>query len=346
MKLKKLLRSSKTQIGAIALMILFSFSSLITIGNAQIYYLEIKVSTTRLTADSINNVTLTVINDFETIYDLYVGISFPESSQDTSSPNIIGIPSWKFGKVVKGNAIRLSTAIFVPEDAAGNVYTANIDLTYKRLGYTSSTTETHTVGFYAQGWIDIVFYELEADPNPVEPGKPISFSANILNKGNIPARFTNVSLVESDILILQAESYSYLGEMDPNSPAPVSLDALVKAKTKEGNYAVEMVVSYEDNNRTLQTVSRQIQFNVVEIREEAPPQGPLEGILGTFRRILSLGAPQQPSMQPSESAGVPRSFPMFLLLPIIIVLIVIIGVVVYVRRRRSKKDEFEDEFEE
>ncbi|WP_455276246.1 hypothetical protein [[Eubacterium] cellulosolvens] len=340
-----MLKSNFIQFSLIALIVIVEFSSIFAIGNSDMNYLEIEVSTTYLEAGSNNNVTFIVFNDFEQIYDLQVIISFTESTQDSSSPNIIGIPSWKFEKVAIGDRVELSTVIFVPEDAASKVYTADIELTYKRLGYTSSSTETHTVGFYAQGKIDMIFYEKEIDPNPVKPGESISFSANILNKGTIPAMYTNASLAENDVLMLPIDSYSYLGQVDPNSPAPISLDALVKSKSEEGYYTAEMMVTYEDDNKTLHTINQQFMFEIIESEKEVTPQGPLGGILRAFEGILF---PQQPRSMPSQSSqntlqGPPTPLP---IIPVFIVLIVIIGIVIFVRRRRSKKYEFEDESEE
>lgn len=333
------------QFGLTVLIVITTFSSIVTIGNADINYLEIEVSTTSLEAGSNNNVTFSIFNDFEPIYDLYVGISFPESTQDSYSPNIIGIPNWKFDKVAEGNRVELSTVIFVPEDAASNVYTADIELTYKRLGYTSSSTETHAAGFYVQGKIDIIFYEKEVDPNTIKPGESISFSANIVNKGTIPAMYTNASLAENDVLILPVDSYSYLGQVDPNSPAPISLDALVRFNSEEGYYTAEMIVSYEGDNRTLHTITQQFMFKVIESEKEVAPQGPLGGILRVFESILF---PQQSrSMPPQSSQGsFQRATPSLPIIPVFIVLVVIVSIVIFVLRRRSKKYGFEDESEE
>lgn len=313
------------------------YFSFISIGNAQITYLEIEVSTTSLTADQNNMVTITVYNNFEPIYELCVSISFPTSSQDSASPTIIGESSCKFDKLAEGDSREFPVIIFVPEEGEGNAYTLNIDLTYKRLGYISSITEYHTVGFYVheeEATIDLIFYEVDVEPDPAHPGASISFTANLLNKGNSPAMYTNISLVENDVLLLPLESYSYLGQVDPNSPASFDLEASIKTKTKEGRYVAEILVNYEDEDNVPYTVSSQIPFTVVELEEEVS-QGPLDNLLGPIGNLLF------PSSLGSSQSGLFQG-----LIPILIIVVIIMGVVVLVRRRRSKKNEFEEAFEE
>lgn len=335
-KLKKLLKN-EIQI-SIVLLVLLSFSSTITIGNTQITNLEIEVSTTLLFAESNNNITLTVYNDFEPIYELCVSYSFSSSDQDTS-PNIIGADSCKFDKITEGDSVEFPIIIFVPEEAAGNSYTLDIVLTYKRLGYISSITEGYAIGFNVQEkeeWIELVFYEL-VEPDPARPGASIFFSANILNKGNIPAMYANISLLENDMLINQLESSTYLGQIDPNSPAAFDLEASVKPGSKQGSYTAEIRVSYEDEDNVPYTVTHQIRFSVIELEEERAPQGPLESILGPIRNIFFQ------SSSPGSNHG---ASPILSVIPLFILVVVIISIIVFVRRRRSKKNEFEEAIEE
>ncbi len=339
-KLKKLLKNN-IQI-SILMILLFSLST-VTIGNTQAADLEIEVSTTLLIPEINNNIILTLYNNFEPIYELCVSSSFPTSTQDSSFPTIIGTHSCTFDKLSEGDSVEVPITIFVPEDAAGNAYSLDIVLTYKRLGYLSSFTETYTIGFNVQEkeeWIDLILYDFEVDPDPAQPGASITFSANILNKGNIPSMYTNVSLIKNDILILLPESYSYLGQIDPNSPATFDLEASVKAQTREGRYIVEILVSFEDEDTVPFTVTRQISFNVLELKEERAPPGPLESILGPIRNLLF---PQQPQGSPTQP---PQGLPILSFIPLIILMVIIIGVVMLVRRRRSRKNEFEEAFEE
>ncbi|MBS7658606.1 MAG: hypothetical protein QXL69_03815 [Candidatus Bathyarchaeia archaeon] len=264
--MKKLLNHfNKKSLEALILLIPLIFISYYTItpSYAQITYLKVEASTTLLKAGFINNVTLTIFNDFETIYELYASLSF----QTFNAPTVLGASSWKLGKLMKGNQAEIKVAIFAPDSIAGNAYTANLVLTYKRLGYISSYTEVHTLGFYVKGWIEITLYDLMVDPNPAYPGNTISFTASILNKGNIPASFTNVSLLKNDVLILTFESFNYLGEIDSASSTPFTLEAIVNPEAYEGNYTATIIVSYEDKEHNIHTINYQIPFSVIKPSE-------------------------------------------------------------------------------
>ncbi len=89
--------------------------------------------------------------------------------------------------------------------------------------------------------------------------------------------------------------------------------------TSEGNYSAVILVSYEDNNNVVNTVTRQVQYNVFELKVEQTPQGPLENIMGYITNYRS---------------------PQFILI-LIIILVIIISISILVRKRRSKLEEFE-----
>lgn len=306
------------------LIALTSISQLAGGGHGQIAHLKVESSETSLKAGFDNNVTVTVYNDFEPIYELDVTVSFPASMQVPSSPKIIGLSHWKFNKLNKGDQVKLSITIFVPDEAAGNAYTASLILTYRRLGYISPYTETHTLGFYAKGWIKIIIYDLSVDPSPSYPGEPISFTASLLNRGNIPAMFTNVTLMEDSTLIRKPESFSYLGQVDPNSPAPFTLEALVRPGLEEGNYTAAIKVSYEDREHVIHQIVETVPFQVVKPVEEKtpPPRIPVLGYLEQVKGYL-----------PQAQGNMP--------IIIAVVLIVVLGGVAAARRRRPREEEEE-----
>ena len=349
------------KIGIVIFLILFQSLNISAIANAQTFNLEVEVSTNFLLSESLNDIIVMIYNDFEPIFELVVSMSFSESTQDSSSLNIIGTHSWKFDKVLKGGSVEIPLIVFVPEGTEGKAYTANIDLTYKRLGYVSEITENHSIGFYIpeeEEYIDLVLYEVEVDPVAPQPGVSITFSASTLNKGNIPAMYVNVSLIENSVLTLQSESYSYLGQIDPNSPTAFSLDALINPRAREGSYSAEINIKYEDEENRSYTIHKQIPFNIVMLREERTTQGPLGGIFDPILNIIypssstrPVGPPATggyPGRSPTASTGTfQNSYPILAYLPIIIVILVIIGVIALVRRRSSsKKQLFEDALEE
>ncbi|MEM2123435.1 MAG: hypothetical protein QXE79_07360 [Candidatus Bathyarchaeia archaeon] len=319
--MKRLLSSPSRVTPLIMLFIaVISLSQLAGGGYGQIAHLKVESSETTLKAGFDNNVTITVYNDFEPIYELDVTISFPASMQLLSSPQILGLNHWKFNKLNKGDQVKLSITIFAPDEAAGNAYTASLILIYKRLGYISPYTETHALGFYAKGWIQMTIYDLSVDPSPSHPGEPVSFTASLLNRGNIPAMFTNVTLIGDGALIHKPESFSYLGQVDPNSPAPFTLEALVRPGLEEGNYTAAITVSYEDKEHIVHQVVEKVPFQVVKPVEEKP-QPPRIPVLGYLEQVKSY--------LPQDN----------MLIIIAVVLIVILGGVAAARRRRPREEE-------
>jgi len=283
-KLKKLLNHLKIlKTLMVTTLIVLMFFSYFSFSYAQITHLKVEASTTILKAGFNNNITLIIFNDFETVYELYASLSFPSYLQ-ANAPTVLGASYWKFEKVAKGSKIEIPIVVFVPDSAAGNAYTANLALTYKRLGYISSYTEIHSLGFYAKGWIEIILYDLTVDPNPAYPGSTISFTANILNKGNIPAMFTNISLLKNDLLLFTSESSNYLGQLDPNSPVPFTLEAIVNHGVKEGNYTATIIVSYENGEHEAHINYYKIQFEIIKLTSEA--QAKPKNILNYFESYL------------------------------------------------------------
>ena len=276
--------------------------------------LEVKVHPTTLDAGYNTTVTVDVINEFEPIYDVDVSLSFspPSTSESVRVPVVIGIGNFKFEKIEEGESIRIEPIVFASIDSSGKGYSSSVTISYKRLGYISTQSEDHVVGFYVKGQIDMIVYEFSVEPDPVVAGSEITITASLLNKGTVEAGYTNVSLTPNPISIHKLESYSYIGEVDPNSPAPFTLEAIVKEDTKEGKYPVNIRIEYEDEESKVYVINRELEIYVVESIEE-------EGTKSTFDLI----------------ADFIKGNLIFLLIGIIIAIVVII---LLLRRRVSEED--------
>jgi hypothetical protein len=238
--------------------------------SSQISHLKVEAFPLKLNAGHNTSVTFLITNDFEPIYDLDVTVQFP-TSQLTAPPTILGSNHWKFSKLKKGGNVSFSVVIYASDDTAGQGFSAILSLVYKRLGYISPYVETHIIGFYAKGFIDMVIYDLSTDPDPAIVGENLAISANILNKGNVPAMFTNVSLASSPAVKLKPESYSYLGQVDPNSPAPFTVEANVNSELKPGEYVLKLLIYYEDDELVPHMVERELTLTVSEAVISTPP---------------------------------------------------------------------------
>lgn len=258
--------------------------------------LEIAAETTTLSAGFNTTVVITIFNEFEPIYDVDVSVSFSESQTTTVSPVVIGASNWKFERIGMGENVTIKPLIFVAESAAGNAYPANISISYTRLGYISPSSETHTIGFYAKGQIIMIAYDFIVEVEPayegnertrdsVFAGSTITVTGSLLNKGNVPAMFTNVTIIPNPILILQPESASYLGEVDPNSPAPFTLEVKISPHTKDGNHTILIKVEYQDQESKTHSFEKELTVYVFKTQVQES-QSTSEKIIGIIRQNL------------------------------------------------------------
>jgi hypothetical protein len=302
------------------LLIPLSISSTETV-KSQTTNLEVKVYPTTLDAGYNTTVTVDVINEFEPIYDVDLSLSFSPPSQSdmmisapSDAPVVIGTGNFKFEKIEEGKSVRIEPIVFASRDSSGKGYSSYVTISYKRLGYISTQSEAHVVGFYVKGQIAMIVYEFSVEPDPVVAGSEILITASLLNKGTIEASYTNVSLTPNPILIQKLESYSYIGEVDPNSPAPFTLEAAVNEDTKEGKYPVNIRIEYEDEESKVYVINRELEIYIIETIKEEGTQSTSDLIVNFIKDNL-----------------------IFLLTGIIIVIIVIILLL----RRRASKEDFE-----
>jgi hypothetical protein len=226
-----------------------------------------------------------ILNDFETVYDVSVQISFSQSQTAAVSPTVIGASDWKFQKIDKGENLTVRPTIFTPKEAAGNAYTASIVIGYKRLGYVSAYSESHTIGFYAKGRIEMTVYDFTVEPEPVSAGSVLSITASLLNTGNVPAKFASVTLLPNPILTLKPGSYSYLGEVDPDDPTPFTLEASVKQGAGEGSHTLSLKVQYEDEESIVHTFEKEVTVNIAP-RQEGSPKSTQQTVIDLIRGNL------------------------------------------------------------
>jgi len=163
------------------------------------------------------------------------------------SPLVIhGNSSWTFKSVVPNQELAVPVVIYAPKSVIGNTFTGTLTISYND-EYGNSYMETRNIGFVVRGQVSIVVYDWTIMPNPVSPGKKVSISATLLNKGTATAMFVNVSIQPNEILTLSQESSNYVGEVEENSPTPFTVSAYVKPDVQNGTYPITIVVTYMDD---------------------------------------------------------------------------------------------------
>jgi len=218
-----------------------------------------------LTAGFNNTVKIELTNTGENVYDLDVGLTLPPPL------TLSGDNHWRVPSVKKNGFLTIEILVYAPASAIGNTFTASIVLTYKELGYVYYTSETHSIGFVVHGWVKMVAYGVAVSPEKAEPGTDVTISANLLNQGNVAAMYTNVTLLPAEPLVLRGESTSYVGQVDPNSPAPFSLTASVDPNANNGTYTVRIAVFYQDDRHLVHSFTVNAQFEVVQPSPKPPP---------------------------------------------------------------------------
>jgi hypothetical protein len=176
---------------------------------------------------------------------------------------LFGDNHWIRPSFAPGESIHASLTVFAPSSAAGTTTQGTIVAVYKAAGEMTPSTETHAISFLIRGWIDITVYEVSVDPDPILPGREITISGNILNRGVIAAMYTNVT-VDADQTFAQGSiKPTYVGEVDPNAPAPFSVTAVVDSTATEGTHQATISVYYRDDVQLDHVVKIPVSFTVV-----------------------------------------------------------------------------------
>lgn len=239
--------------------------------------LSVNVEGNVLTASRNNTVSIEIVNIGKYLSNLDVTLNVP-------SPLILfGDNHWIRSTFKGGDSIRVTVTIFAPSQAAGNTLQGSIVAVYKEAGETKFDSETHLVGFLVRGWIDMTLYDTAVDPDPTGPGSTITVSGNLLNRGIIAAMYTNVSLLAQAPLLAGSIKASYVGQVDPNAPAPFSISAVVDPATPEGLYSLRIQVSYRDDLHADKDLIVSIALNVAKPpakTEQRPSAIPFVGFFG------------------------------------------------------------------
>lgn len=264
--------------------------------------LSVVSSGTVLTASRNNTLAIEISNVGRSLRELDVALTIP-------SPLVLfGDNHWIRPSFIRGDVIRANLTIFAPSSAAGTSLQGTLTAVYKVYGETIASSETHAISFLVRGWIDIKVYEVTVSPDPALPGNEIAISGNLLNRGVVAAMYVNVTVAAGQPFAESSIRPTYVGQVDPNAPAPFSVTALVDSGVKEGRYQATILVHYRDDLLLDHTIPIPIAFSVVS---------------------------ELPTTQTAERSVAEQlmSNQLFLLGLAAVVLLVFVGV--YIRRRRK-----------
>lgn len=219
--------------------------------------LSVASSGTVFAASRNNTLTIEISNVGKYLRELDVALTIPPPLV------LFGDNHWIRSTFAPGDLIRANLTVFAPSSAAGTTLQGSLVAAYKLIGETIASTETHAISFLVRGWIDIKVYEITVSPDPALPGSEITISGNLLNRGVIAAMYTNVTVAEDQPLVEGSVKPTYVGQVDPNAPAPFSVTGLIDSATTEGNYQATIQVYYRDDLQLDHAVAIPVSFGVV-----------------------------------------------------------------------------------
>ncbi len=255
-----------------------------------------------ITGGQIQDLKFVISNNSSTpVSNLVVTLNSP-----SESVKIIGDSKWTLNSLPARAEQALDTKVFAAKSAVGNPMIFNLGLNYILNGGTK--TDSLNLGAYVTGQFKIRAYDF----NVTTIGDTPNLVANLLNEGNSLAMFTTVEMIndpsQSKHLVSTLPPAQYLGDLDENSPLPVSIPLNMPNNIKPGTYPVSLKVTYKDD---LRIEHSSIVNGTVLIEPKVEEKSTSGGLFGS-----SQGA----------------------LLPVIAVLVVIaIAVMIFLRRRKRNK---------
>jgi hypothetical protein len=298
----------------LAVLIVAMAASGVRVAHASSANLSVASSGTVLVAARNNTLTIDITNVGKYLKDLDIALTIPPPLV------LFGDNHWIRPSFSPGESINANLTVFAPSSAAGTTQQGSVVALYKALGEATLTTENHAISFLVRGWIDIAVYEITVDPELVLPGQEVTISGNILNRGIVSAMYTNVTVDSDETFVQGSVQPTYVGEVDPNAPAPFSVTATVDSSAREGTHEATVSVYYTDDLQFNHVIKIPITFTVVlEIPTTATTR---TDIVGQLLLVPFVG----------QLLSVP-----FLALGIGVIIVLVI-VAIYLRRRRRSTD--------
>jgi hypothetical protein len=298
----------------LAVLIVAMAASGVQVGHASSSNLSVTSSGTVLVAARNNTLAIEITNVGKYLKDLDVALTIPPPLV------LFGDNHWIRPSFSPGESINANLTVFAPSSAADTTQQGSVVALYKAVGEATLTTENHAISFLVRGWIDIAVYEITVDPELVLPGQQVTISGNILNRGVVSAMYTNVTVDSNETFVKGSVQPTYVGEVDPNAPAPFSVTAMVDSGAREGTHVATVSVYYTDDLQFNHVIRIPITFTVV--LELPTTTTTRTDIVGQLLSVPFVG----------QLLSVP-----FLALGIGVVIVLVI-VAIYLRRRRRSTD--------
>ena len=217
---------------------------------------DVTLSTQYLFAGKINDLTLNITNNvwYGTVT---VTITAPQQIA------ILNDTTYTFENMTKGDVITINFKVYVPEGLIGQTGALSVTITYRDKNG-NNYNENYNIALAVRGIITMKIYDITITPTPVKPGDRVSISGTLLNTGNVLAKFTNITLLTLDVVVPELEVYTYIGDVDANSPTPFTFNVYVKANVTPGLYSLKFLVQYYDDLYEPHSFTFSVRLYIVE----------------------------------------------------------------------------------
>jgi uncharacterized membrane protein len=250
-------KTRRSSIIILAVLVVAIAASGVRVAHASSANLSVASSGTVLVAARNNTLTINITNVGKYLKDFDITLTIPPPLV------LFGDNHWIRPSFSPGESINANLTVFAPSSAAGTTQQGSVVALYKAIGEATLTTENHAISFLVRGWIDIAVYEITVDPELVLPGQEVTISGNILNRGVVSAMYTNVTVDSDETFVQGSVQPTYVGEVDPNAPAPFSVTATVDSSAREGTHEATVSVYYTDDLQFNHVIKIPITFTVV-----------------------------------------------------------------------------------
>ena len=219
---------------------------------------------------------------------------------------VVGNSKWTLNTLPPQGQQMFDTKVFAAKEAVGSPMLFNLGLTYIYNGDTE--TDTLNLGAYVTGQFKVRAYDF----NVTDIGGVPNLVANLLNEGNSLAMFTTVEMVDggpaqTKELASTLPPAQYLGDLDENSPLPVTIPLDISENKSAGLYPVWLKVTYQD-----------------DLRKE-------------HSAILNGTVLYQPTVQTETSSGGFLGSDSSTLFPVVIAIIAVVAIVAFLVLRRRRR---------
>lgn len=169
-----------------------------------------------------------------------IGVAVPQGVA------LLSDASYTFENVVENETLLITVVVYVPEASIGQSIPLTLSINYRDENG-NNYNENQVVSLVVRGVIDIRIYDIQVSPLPAKSGDLITVTGTILNAGNVLARFTNITILNTSIITPELGGYVYIGDVEANSPTPFTIRGYVNPNLKNGTYMLYFNLTYTDD---------------------------------------------------------------------------------------------------